>query len=805
MKIWAYLLLIIPHIVLPQSIQFHPGEKTICYASDKVENTHIPASFLGGRLANTTETSAEISVSYNGFTNEARIAFQYAVDIWAQTITSDVPIRVTANWSQLGPGVLGSASATSTVSNFENAPEKDTRYPLALAEKLARKQLNFESQSEVSANFNSQIDWYFGIDANPPSDQYDLVSVVLHEIGHGLGFSASFGANAQIAAWGLGNTGQPNTPIIYDLYLVDRLGNQLIDEDVYANNSAELLAAVTNNSVSYGSSLAEDVYGTFPPIFAPNPWNGGSSISHLDESVFPAGNENSLMSPQFGLGEAIHLPGEVTKAIFSQLGWVHTFIDHDEIVFAESPGVPVRFLIKLESDSLINASNTELIISEDNFNTSTIYNLSQSSNDDLYEISIPYEDLPDESSYYFRYTSPEGRIYQFPEEGFNNPLSVIKEQDNEGPSISHVPVSFILQEEFDIEFSVEDNFAIDTLYIEYKTTENGDSNYKGLDFEVSETEKFELNKSDLGLSEDDTLFYKIHALDVSVNQNTSSFPQAGFIRGRVINISEQVDFYSLSFDTPEAGDSLVLNNLKMETGEGFSSMAIVSDHPYKNDAQGLASFILKHPIRLKEDSKLSFDEILLIEPSTEIVINDYLIIEASSDNGNTWVQVGEIADASNDDQWLMRYNSNVEASGSLATGDASLYKQREIDLVGQALPFSSNDNLIIRFSFVVNSTVNGWGIRIDNLKIGDGIVSAVKSESPILIYPNPVYETLRINNAKSENYKMIIRALSGQEIDHIDLSENTDYKTQKLQPGIYLLEIRDERGKTIKTEKIIKK
>lgn len=37
--------------------------------------------------------------------------------------------------------------------------------------------------------FNSNTNWYYGIDGNPPSTKYDLISTVLHEIGHGLGFS----------------------------------------------------------------------------------------------------------------------------------------------------------------------------------------------------------------------------------------------------------------------------------------------------------------------------------------------------------------------------------------------------------------------------------------------------------------------------------------------------------------------------------------------------------------------------------------------------------------------------------------
>ena len=143
---------------IAQKILFHPGITTICHASDVHQHYHtpIPPSFNLSSVP-----TSEINVTYNGFIPEAQAAFQFAVDIWARTITSSVPIRITANWSMLGANVLGSASAVTTVSNFENAPFKDVRYPIALAEKLARKQLNLVSQSEVSANFSSEIDWYY--------------------------------------------------------------------------------------------------------------------------------------------------------------------------------------------------------------------------------------------------------------------------------------------------------------------------------------------------------------------------------------------------------------------------------------------------------------------------------------------------------------------------------------------------------------------------------------------------------------------------------------------------------------------
>src|SRR3989304_1633836 len=55
---------------------------------------------------------ATFQVTYNGFSAEAQAAFQAAVNIWASTITSPAPIRVVANWTPLGSGILGSAGAT---------------------------------------------------------------------------------------------------------------------------------------------------------------------------------------------------------------------------------------------------------------------------------------------------------------------------------------------------------------------------------------------------------------------------------------------------------------------------------------------------------------------------------------------------------------------------------------------------------------------------------------------------------------------------------------------------------------------
>ena len=44
---------------------------------------------------------ATVIVNYNGFPEEAMLAFDYAVDIWSVLLTSDVTVRIDAFWTDL--------------------------------------------------------------------------------------------------------------------------------------------------------------------------------------------------------------------------------------------------------------------------------------------------------------------------------------------------------------------------------------------------------------------------------------------------------------------------------------------------------------------------------------------------------------------------------------------------------------------------------------------------------------------------------------------------------------------------------
>jgi hypothetical protein len=259
--------------------------------------------------------SSTFEVTYTGFTVPAQAAFQAAVDLWQTQVQSSVPIKVSASWSALPPGVLGQAGPLNYYRG-PSFPRANTWYPVALANRLAVQDLD-PIGADMEAEFNSAFgSWYFGTDGHPPVGQIDFVSVVLHEIGHGLGFTGSMDVAGGLGSWGYTS----GFPFIFDRFTYNPSGFLLLD--TYPNNSAGLAAALTNNNVFFdGANARQANGGSAARLYAPGTWNDGSSYSHLDESTYGVGNPNSLMTPTINYAEAIHDPGPITRGIFADMGW----------------------------------------------------------------------------------------------------------------------------------------------------------------------------------------------------------------------------------------------------------------------------------------------------------------------------------------------------------------------------------------------------------------------------------------------------------------------------------------------------
>ncbi|ADR22152.1 hypothetical protein MATR_02100 [Marivirga tractuosa] len=415
---------------------FKKFDPVICPVDHNSYDTFVPppekfqALAARGVTNQSTESTANIIVNYNGFSEEAKVAYQYAVDIWASILKSPVTIHVNANYVPLGQGVLGSAGPSDFVRDFDGAPVQNTFYPIALAEKIAGKDLNKPGNPDINSNFNSDFNFYLGTDGNPPAGQYDFVSIVLHELGHGLGFIGLASYENSQGSWSAGETGKTS---IYTEFVNLGDGTPIID---LPDNSEETGDALTSNNLFFNGPISVNQLGEEPKLYTPSTWNGGSSYSHLDENEYGPGNENSLMSPQFGAGEAIHAPG-ITYELFADMGWIHTYMQHqngNQI----TENINDDFVVDLSvfSDTTFNEKVPELVYSLDDFQSSNNIVMTDTGNGKDFTASIPNPGETSTIKYYFQGVEDgTGRNYTAPADAPNKfyTVNIVALQDKSLP------------------------------------------------------------------------------------------------------------------------------------------------------------------------------------------------------------------------------------------------------------------------------------------------------------------------------------------------------------------------------------
>lgn len=151
--------------------------------------------------------------------------FEHAASIWDAILGSSVEIRIEANFDPLFcnalSAVLGAAGPNVVESDFAGAVHAATWYVGAEANRLAGVDLE-PGVNDIGCVFNSSLgnvgcltgrNWYYGFDGDEGTSGIDLLPVLLHEFGHGLGFlTTTDDATGETFA------GQPS---IFDRFLMD--------------------------------------------------------------------------------------------------------------------------------------------------------------------------------------------------------------------------------------------------------------------------------------------------------------------------------------------------------------------------------------------------------------------------------------------------------------------------------------------------------------------------------------------------------------------------------------------------------
>lgn len=318
------------------------------------------------RAALTATRVSRINIAFvdtpgNAWSAQAKAAFRAAADVWERAVESRVPIEIEATARNLGPGVLGSAGPFDFLRNQGATVTPDGRAPTAteLRDDVFEPVALFNARTgrdalppeggqrnpDIEAEFNpNAAGLYLGTDARPAANQLDFRTVVLHEIGHGLGITGMASVEAGRASIGVsglnGDTGV-RSGVSFDQHTYSTTAAQAGTGGTpllaLPDGSPALRTALTGDQLYWSGQQALTAAGGKVRLHAPaqcgeqgprrpcgrgeSPFVEGSSYSHLDERRYARGTPPGLMTPYLEAGETYVDPGQIALGMLADMGW----------------------------------------------------------------------------------------------------------------------------------------------------------------------------------------------------------------------------------------------------------------------------------------------------------------------------------------------------------------------------------------------------------------------------------------------------------------------------------------------------
>ncbi len=782
---------------------------------EEVNKTFVPHALTSSNLKSGTSKECNMNVTFVNFPDDAKRAFAYAVSIWEQHIASPITVNIVARWESREGNIIADGCPSAFHKNFNEAPYTNVYYPVALAEKLTGRDLNGSKEADIVCNFNNLKPWYFGTDGNTPETSYDLVYVALHEIAHGLGISGFFeDSNNE----GLCNN-PSHTPSAYDFFVFNSQKQRIADKSIFQSPSAELHRELTSNNLNFSYSVNNNETEK-AGIYAPGTWNPGGSIYHLKEANISMGDQNELMTPFTYKGEAIHNPGEKTLHILSEIGWNTEAFKLMEITDIEETCEKLHVQTSIITGSNINNSKLKIFFSKDYFQSKDSLLLSFNNSSNTFEGELPIEFHKGKIQYYFSAFTNDNKYLTYPNHAPSNILNFKIGTDYYPPLLKHNPTKMISRTNPEMDFTAyaTDNLGIQSVKIEYKI--NGIIQ-EPFHLTALSNDIFKGNlKFPATLNNNDIVEYRVLAEDNSIRKNKKYLPTDGYFEVQIFDTFKPITGYFSDFNSYSS--DFIINDFDIDIPAGFSNGTLHTMNPYPQSEINAEKYNitaqLRYPIILEEYGQMTFDEIVLVEPGehgtrfTDDIFWDYVIVEASKNNGKSWEPLVEGYDSGINESWEMQFSNSLKSNLSDASGHENMFWKHTINLTDN-VTFYAGDTVLIRFRLASDNSVNGWGWAIDNLKIQSVVTGnkEILASENVNVYPNPFTNNVFIEctNIKEQSaVEVLITDLTGKTVYRetnydVGFSPKLKLDLSGIQSGIYLASITDENFNTV-TKRIIK-
>jgi serine protease AprX len=498
-------------------------------------------------------------------------------------------------------------------------------------------------------------------------------------------------------------------------------------------------------------------------------------------------------------------------------------IDHIPLSDTEDFNGPYTVECQVSSNYDLINDTPKLLYRKDNGNWNEI--VFSEIGDDLYSADIPGDGNPAQIDYYISAENENALIF-YPSEAPDEFFTFTVQTDMVAPVIEHEGIAeyyINLWSQAQINAKITDNTQInsDNTYVSWKLNNIEQAN---IPFTETETDIYTANFPFVDLTINDVIDYQIHAEDNSTSQNTTVFPESGYVS---FTVKDRISFEENQFshNWELLGDeNWFINSDEYQHGSFSAKSGDINDNQsstlrisFTCDIAGDISFFKK--VSCEDGSSNNWDylkfEINGVEQNRWDGEHDWSQETYSINPGThtlSWVFIkdGSVSTAG-DCAWI----DNITLPGINSLYTVSFEVNNGTDPIESAgVLFDSqniltNSNGIADFQSIAPDSDYAYTVSKDgyqdyngNLSVIDQNVTEsitlvestsvfVEEESDVLIYPNPASDKITVQLDEKEIILIEISDLSGKVLK---TAEGNQLYISEFEDGVYLCKIIHNEG-----------